>query len=158
MKVGFLGALLAVLGFAQLCAGSKPRSLEPEPLEVLLSATPTMPIMQSPNEVIDARFFFEARLTAEPPLRHVPRGADLPPRSEPFGRATLNVAGGGLWARWHQNADKIAEETQVIIMCRADPAECPSPEALRFGSIIDAARKHDGRARIGEVNRSINLA
>ena len=35
---------------------------------------------------------------------------------------------------------------------------CVSPAALKFLDIVDAARLREGRARLGEINRAINLA
>jgi predicted transglutaminase-like cysteine proteinase len=42
--------------------------------------------------------------------------------------------------------------------CRADRFDCRSAAATFLLTIIDRARALQGRARIGEVNRSINLA
>ena len=41
---------------------------------------------------------------------------------------------------------------------RATPIGCASPAALQFLAIVDAAKARDGRARLGEINRAINLA
>ena len=41
---------------------------------------------------------------------------------------------------------------------RAIRDRCASPAALKFLAIVDAARLREGRARLGEVNRAINLA
>ncbi len=46
----------------------------------------------------------------------------------------------------------------VMAYCRAAPQKCPLPAALRFNAIVDAARAREGRARIGAINRAINLA
>jgi len=45
-----------------------------------------------------------------------------------------------------------------MTLCRSDRARCPSAPALRLLSIIDSARGREGLARLGEINRSINLA
>jgi len=47
---------------------------------------------------------------------------------------------------------------KTVALCRFDRARCPSAAALRFLSIIDSARGREGLARLGEINRSINLA
>ena len=65
---------------------------------------------------------------------------------------------GPLWLKWRAVEDEIAAEAPEIIRCRAAPAKCDSPAANTFVAIIDDARRRDGRARIGELNRAINLA
>jgi hypothetical protein len=47
---------------------------------------------------------------------------------------------------------------KIGTLCRSDRTHCPSAAALRFLSIIDSARGREGLARLGEINRSINLA
>ena len=65
---------------------------------------------------------------------------------------------GPLWLKWRAVEDEIAAEASVLIRCRAEREKCASPAARNFIAIIDAARPRDGRARIGELNRAINLA
>src|SRR5947209_10983271 len=45
-----------------------------------------------------------------------------------------------------------------LAICEGDPHGCASPAALKFLDIVDAARLREGRARLGEINRAINLA
>ncbi|MBV9261789.1 MAG: transglutaminase-like cysteine peptidase [Pseudolabrys sp.] len=42
-------------------------------------------------------------------------------------------------------------------MCRAAASGCPAA-AAKFIAVVDAGRKLQGRARIGEINRAVNLA
>src|SRR5260370_5598242 len=42
-------------------------------------------------------------------------------------------------------------------MCEENRASCQSPTALQFLAIVDSGRALGGRARIGEINRAINL-
>ena len=65
---------------------------------------------------------------------------------------------GPLWLKWRAVEEDIAAEAAVLMRCRADPESCHSPAAQTFIAIIDAARARDGRARIGELNRAVNLA
>ena len=65
---------------------------------------------------------------------------------------------GPLWLKWRAVEDQIAAEDSVLIRCRAAPGKCDSPAAKTFIDIIDGARARDGRARMGELNRAINLA
>ena len=45
-----------------------------------------------------------------------------------------------------------------LALCEGDRDGCASPAALKFLDIVDAARSREGRARLGEINRAINLA
>jgi predicted transglutaminase-like cysteine proteinase len=51
----------------------------------------------------------------------------------------------------------IEAEQSLVALCRLDLALCPSPAAIQFLAIVERARQHDGLARLGEVNRAINL-
>ena len=79
-------------------------------------------------------------------------------RSEPFGRATRVVAAGGLYDKWTGVQAKIDAEQRIITACRNDRTHCTDKAAITFLNIVDAARERDGLARLGEVNRAINLA
>ena len=79
-------------------------------------------------------------------------------RSEPFGPATRVVAEGGLHDKWSGVQAKLDEEQHIIAACRNDRAHCTNKAAVTFLNIVDAAREREGLARLGEVNRTINLA
>jgi predicted transglutaminase-like cysteine proteinase len=55
-------------------------------------------------------------------------------------------------------AQKLDDERVQLALCDGDRERCASPAALALLAIVDAARSRDGRARLGEVNRAINLA
>jgi predicted transglutaminase-like cysteine proteinase len=76
---------------------------------------------------------------------------------EPFGRATEPATEGAVWAKWHALEAEINADLVLLGRCRADGNEC-SPAAQRFLTIIESARARSGRARLGEVNRAVNLA
>ncbi|QOZ30915.1 transglutaminase-like cysteine peptidase [Bradyrhizobium sp. CCBAU 53421] len=78
--------------------------------------------------------------------------------TEPFGLATSLLAGGGLHDKWLGVQRQLADELAQLATCESDRAGCASPEALRFLAIVDAGRARNGRARLGEINRAINLA
>jgi predicted transglutaminase-like cysteine proteinase len=44
-----------------------------------------------------------------------------------------------------------------LALCDGDRNNCASPAALKLLAIVDQARSRDGRARLGETNRAINL-
>jgi predicted transglutaminase-like cysteine proteinase len=45
-----------------------------------------------------------------------------------------------------------------LALCDGDRDRCVSTAALQPLAIVDSARARDGRARLGEINRAINLA
>jgi predicted transglutaminase-like cysteine proteinase len=78
--------------------------------------------------------------------------------TEPFGLPTALLSEGGLNDKWLGVQRQLADELVQLALCDGDRENCVSPEALRFLAIVDAGRQRDGRARLGEINRSINLA
>src|SRR5215470_4329613 len=76
---------------------------------------------------------------------------------EPFGRVTEPATEGAVWAKWHALEAEINADLVLLARCRADANEC-SPAAQRFLTIVEIARARSGRARLGEVNRAVNLA
>jgi predicted transglutaminase-like cysteine proteinase len=88
-----------------------------------------------------------------------PGPADLIRKSaEPFGVFAFRLSGGGLREKWLGIQPKLDEERVQLALCDGDRERCVSPAALRFLAIVDNAKARDGRARLGEINRAINLA
>jgi len=88
-----------------------------------------------------------------------PGALDLIHKSaEPFGLFTSRIYGGGLRDKWMGVERKLGDERVQLALCDGDRARCVSPAALRFLAIVDNARVREGRARLGEINRAINLA
>jgi predicted transglutaminase-like cysteine proteinase len=77
---------------------------------------------------------------------------------EPFGLAASPLYGGGLRAKWLGVAYKLEDERVQLALCDGDRERCASDAALKFLSIVDSGRQREGRARIGEINRAINLS
>ena len=78
--------------------------------------------------------------------------------AEPFGLAAAVLSAGGLRAKWRAVARQLDDEAVQLALCDGDRDRCVSPAALRLLAIVDNARARDGRARLGEINRAINLA
>jgi predicted transglutaminase-like cysteine proteinase len=98
-----------------------------------------------------------AGLRAEMPEPSAP--AELAQRSaEPFGLATYSLSSGGLRDKWLGVQHRLDDEMVQLALCEGDRDGCASPAALTFLDIVDAARLREGRARLGEINRAINLA
>lgn len=76
---------------------------------------------------------------------------------EPFGLSTLRAPREGVGAKWRTVEKEMRADADLLGRCRTAPDDCPEP-AKRLLAIIEAARLHNGRARIGHVNRAINLA
>jgi len=81
------------------------------------------------------------------PATPLPRG--------PFGLAETHT--GGLAQRWHILQPAITAERRILALCRAEPAMC-TPAASKFGAVVAAGQARDGLARLGEINRAVNLA
>jgi predicted transglutaminase-like cysteine proteinase len=78
--------------------------------------------------------------------------------AEPFGLSATSLTYGGLYDKWQGVQHRLEDELVQLALCEGDPDRCASPAAMKFLAIVDAARLREGRARIGEVNRAINLA
>jgi predicted transglutaminase-like cysteine proteinase len=78
--------------------------------------------------------------------------------AEPFGLATTILGEGGLRDKWLGVQRRLEDEMVQLALCDGDREGCASTAALKFLAIVDSARARDGRARLGEVNRAINLA
>jgi predicted transglutaminase-like cysteine proteinase len=78
--------------------------------------------------------------------------------AEPFGLFTWALAEGGLRDKWLGVERELDDELLVLALCEEDRIGCASPAALQFLAIVDSAKARDGRARLGEINRAINLA
>ena len=80
------------------------------------------------------------------------------PSAEPFGLSATPVYAGGLRDKWLGVARKLDDERVQLALCDGDRDNCASTAALQFLAIVDSGRARDGRARLGEINRAINLA
>jgi predicted transglutaminase-like cysteine proteinase len=78
--------------------------------------------------------------------------------AEPFGLAASSLSGGGLYDKWLGVQRRLDDEMVQLALCEGDRDGCVSQAALKFLDIVDAARSREGRARLGEINRAINLA
>ncbi|MGO8907835.1 MAG: transglutaminase-like cysteine peptidase [Bradyrhizobium sp.] len=88
-----------------------------------------------------------------------PGALDLIRKSaEPFGLFASKLSGGGLLEKWLGVERKLDDERVQLALCDGDRTRCVSPAALQFLAIVDDARAREGRARLGEINRAINLA
>jgi predicted transglutaminase-like cysteine proteinase len=78
--------------------------------------------------------------------------------AEPFGVFAFAISGGSLRQKWFALKDRLDDDMVQLALCDGDRDHCASPAALKLLAIVDQARTREGRARLGETNRSINLA
>jgi len=77
--------------------------------------------------------------------------------AEPFGPAVTRI-GGALLEKWNAAQTELRIDIDILAACRAEPDACDSAAAKRINAIVGDALRREGRARIGEINRAINLA
>jgi len=85
-----------------------------------------------------------------------------PPRAspalpEPFGLPALPVTAGDVLTKWAGVEADIRNESEVLARCRESTERCPRI-ARDFLAVVAQGRAVSGRARIGVINRAINLA
>jgi predicted transglutaminase-like cysteine proteinase len=76
---------------------------------------------------------------------------------EPFGLSTATVTKGAVLEKWLGVERGVDDERLVLRICQENRASCQSQAALQFLAIVDSGRRLEGRARLGEINRAINL-
>jgi predicted transglutaminase-like cysteine proteinase len=84
---------------------------------------------------------------------------DLAAKSaEPFALPATALAAGNLHDKWLGLQRRLDDDMVQLALCDGDREGCVSPAALRLLAIVDAARPREGRGKLGEINRAINLA
>ncbi|MHC2283355.1 putative transglutaminase-like cysteine proteinase [Bradyrhizobium diazoefficiens] len=78
--------------------------------------------------------------------------------TEPFGVFAFAISSGSLQQKWSALKSRLDDDMVQLALCDGDRDNCASPAALKLLAIVDQARARDGRARLGETNRAINLA
>ena len=92
--------------------------------------------------------------TLDPSAASEPAGKS----TEPFGLFAATLSAGGVREKWLDVERKLDDERVQLALCDGDRERCVSPAALQLLAIVDNARAREGRARLGEINRAINLA
>ncbi|HYQ07712.1 MAG TPA: transglutaminase-like cysteine peptidase [Xanthobacteraceae bacterium] len=59
--------------------------------------------------------------------------------------------------KWTDVQSEIRDDKEILASCRESASSCP-PAAQVFLAIVDEGRARSGRARVGVINRAINLA
>jgi|SRR6185437_2531217 len=84
-------------------------------------------------------------------------GADSSPVTGSPDLSTTIVPTGEISAKWIELQSRIVADMETLAACRLDEDTC-SQAARRFLSIVEIGRKHDRRARLGWINRAVNLS
>jgi predicted transglutaminase-like cysteine proteinase len=78
--------------------------------------------------------------------------------TDPFALPAAPLAAGSVHDKWLGLQHRLDDDMVQLALCDGDRDGCVSPAALRLLAIVDAARQREGRARLGEINRAVNLA
>jgi predicted transglutaminase-like cysteine proteinase len=70
----------------------------------------------------------------------------------PFEALTEDIS-----AKWADLQSRIQSEQETLAACRAGSTNCPAA-ARRFLQIVELGRQRQGRARLAEINRGVNLS
>jgi predicted transglutaminase-like cysteine proteinase len=89
--------------------------------------------------------------------RNDPPDTELPHIDASFRFDILPVKGGDVLAKWNGIKADMRAESEIFARCRANTDSCPAA-AKKFLAIVDQGRGLTGRARIGVINRAINMA
>jgi predicted transglutaminase-like cysteine proteinase len=76
--------------------------------------------------------------------------------AEPFGLPTTTVSADPIVATWDIIENGIRADREALLRCRETTGRC-SAAAQSFLAIVAEGRANTGRARIGVINRAINL-
>ena len=135
---------------AQLQAAALAIAMPPEPDQAQPQDPAPVPAQEQSEDDSQAQAKVAALDPAEPADR-------LPPVAQPFGLDVVPVISGGLLAKWAGVEADIRAENEVLSRCRSNADACPAA-ARTFLDIVAQGRAHTGRARIGIINRAINMA
>ena len=78
------------------------------------------------------------------------------PSAEPFDLPPARVPTGEISEKWRELQSRILTDEKMIAACRSNENTC-SQAARRFLAIVKLGRKHEGRARLGWLNRTVNV-
>ncbi len=159
-KVTGLGLIAASVGFLIYFGGDATGLPGGERAEATIDiAAHVMPPDLDRPEVIDisASAHRQDHATLAPAHSFDPPQSRFPASDEPFGHGRQDLLDGPLWSKWRMLAQDIARDMRALDACRENPAQCATP-ARRILAIMESAGDRTGRARLGIVNRAVNLA
>jgi len=116
---------------------------------ILLRQVASQPRQFAVSDTGDREAVMSAAASVSPVSWRIPEPAPL------FGLATEPI-GGQVEAKWRAVAGDIEAELDVLARCRAG-ASCPDA-ALALMKIVDEGADREGLARVGLINRAVDLA
>lgn len=122
------------------------------------------PDIQQPNFLPQPNFRLfspDPLIVAPPKEASLPAPATAPVETygetpEPFGIGASKLTSGGLAQKWRNVSNGVRVEQRLLDICRQNAENCV-PAAKRFLAVVDIGRKAQGRARVGLINRAVNL-
>lgn len=157
--------LLAVLLFSSLTMSFLPTNLEAGSLTAVGSVgrgdrTASSVVIPTTHDSVQTRIEIETHhddYTQGKMVTLFPAEPSIASSAEPFGLNTMPAATGDILAKWSSVESDISVERKILKGCGESTTECPLA-AQKFLAIVAEGRKNSGRARIGVINRAINLA
>ena len=89
-------------------------------------------------------------------LAALPPDAQQPPSAEPFGQIAVTITSGDSLNRWRFVENEIDAEAAIVDRCLTQQ-ECTAA-AREFLDIVAQGHARTGLARVGVINRAVNLA
>jgi predicted transglutaminase-like cysteine proteinase len=157
--------LCAVLLFSCLTMFFRPTNLEAGSLTAASSVglgdrTASSVVIPTTRDSVQARIEIETHHDDHSQAKMVtldPAKPSIAPPAEPFRLNTIRAASGDILTKWSSVENDIGVEKKILTSCGKSITECSSA-AKKFLAIVAEGRKNSGRARIGVINRAINLA
>src|SRR5436190_707965 len=143
----FVQAALILLVVVLICCGSPRANAYPTDSQPTIGAVQAAAIASSNKQEQSA----PSSLVGIAPSRMNPSEEHplLSPLMDP--RHTV------LSTKWLELQSRIITEQDMLAACRSGDGNC-SAAARRFLSIVELGRMREGRARLGEINRAVNLS
>ena len=79
------------------------------------------------------------------------------PSGEPFNLTPTSIPTGEMSAKWSALQSRISADENALAACRSGESTCSRAER-RFLSIVELGREHEGRTRLGWLNRAVNMS
>lgn len=77
------------------------------------------------------------------------------PSGKPNNSSSMTLA--DISAKWNDLQSRLRADDGTVAACRLNQNAC-SEAARRYLAIVDIGRKHEGRVRLGWINRAVNMA
>jgi predicted transglutaminase-like cysteine proteinase len=139
---------------ASIAAPTVPVPMQPP--VVLATVKPAGQVNDNANPRVEAQAPVDGPQQTAAPDSAKP-SQPTPPLAEPFGLAVTPVWFGKILTNWSGVEAGIRVDDDILHRCRDDAQHCPQ-SARKFLTIVAQGRAQSGRARIGIINRSINMA